>query len=796
MANDTQSENVEDRLASMLGRNDLVFAELEHLSDRDLESYNKQSLVFLAGLFNVSYSGLSETKLRNKLKKRRDKIRMIAATVPTLAPPETPNEDSDPPHAPVATNPTNQAPPHFQDDQSDGRSSGDPPGATRSSNDPINNTGKPETPGQDSRSSFPTTIDVSAYVRANMEAAGLDPRGGLDYSYMGVTRRDLDIRERQQRLDLDERDNNMREHIKQQLDENFEVLRLLIVTQNQQSNPNPNPNDNGPGGFSPIHGKDPDAAPKTSFSASGRWGNRFGATSPTDSFRGRPVNLDAVEEESMGHGRSPIMSPPLGGRANRYFQSRYRDEESITSNQRQFHPPRFNSSYSPLNDPRRGDLYHKYLGGIDGLQLTDITPSFLGELGYEGQDVKNTILRDVASLLDRWDTPDVNPKYYSGFSKLEELNVESFIDFYNHIQHQLKRYHIGLMPFDCIIPKWHHVGMTYPGMGEIRYVYQAETLFNILEKLLPKQDTIVKQCITTLLGSSHDGFKLLHLILGKSVPVFCLYKPSIPPKWQDHEDVAQMAKLWKLHFRLESKTGSNHSPIQQSLMFLQSLDDPILSPHLTSIRSSIQIFTETMTEHDETNVSLPINLTIDGITTTLTSFPATMNSTFNYATSNNFSMVTFAGKDTDLDMQGFVSNATTNIRSSTRSRTPRRGKDATKPQNPNKDVVCRGCHKKGHVKVECRELAKWIILSQAVKQLPDHTRKKVLESYHRHYSTAPPNPTIARSYRDILNEFCSNRNMTTDQVIAHYNWDAFIASNSDSEDEGFETAAEGEDDSE
>jgi hypothetical protein len=65
--------------------------------------------------------------------------------------------------------------------------------------------------------------------------------------------------------------------------------------------------------------------------------------------------------------------------------------------------------------------------------------------------------------------------------------------------------------------------MTYPGMGETKYIYQAETLFNILEKLLPAEDTIVKQCITTLLGSSHDGFKLLHIIFGKTVPVFCLY---------------------------------------------------------------------------------------------------------------------------------------------------------------------------------------------------------------------------------------------------------------------------------
>ena len=516
---------------------------------------------------------------------------------------------------------------------------------------------------------------------------------------------------------------------------------------------------------------------------------RFGATSPTGSFRGRSINLAAVDEEGSGGRRSPILSPP-GGRTSR----RNGDDESTISNhgQNPFIPSKFNLSYSPLNDPKRGEVYNKYLGGVDGLQLTEYTTTYLEELGYTGREVETTIVRDVAALLTRWDTPDINPKYYSGFSKLEDLSVESIVDFYNHIQHQLKRYHIGLMPFECIIPKWNHVGMTYPGMGEIKYVYQSETLFNILEKLLPIEETIVKQCITQLLGSSHDGFKLLRLVLGKSVPIFCLYKPSIPPKWEDHRDVAQMAKMWKLHYRLETKSGASHSPIQQSLMFLQSLDDPSLAPHLTSIRSSIQLFTETMTEHDETNIPLPTNLTIDGITTTLTAFPTTMNSTINYAASNNFSMVTFADTASDLDIQGLASNATT----ATRSRTPRRSRDTTRPQNPNKDVVCRGCHKKGHFEVDCRKLAKWIILSQAVKKLPHRQRKKVLDAYYKHYLTTPPNPTIARSYSNILHDFCVNRNLTMDQVIANYNWDGYTASDSDSDDDGFETAAEGEDGSE
>lgn len=821
MTEESKTEDYEARLATLRGRNELVNAKLENLSDRELDSFNKQTLVFLAGLFNISYSGLSELKLRNKIKERRDEIYMMASELPEKpATDPTPKEQSDrlPGSAGRSNaNESDREPMRDRDDQSESRSLGDPPGLHRSTKDgendpqiqgnqgggsfrgPIGSRSNQETPGGRSRTSLPTSIDVSAYVRANMEAAGLDPSGGLDYNYMGVTRRDLDLREEQQRLAMDERDERLRIHIKEQMNDNFEALRQLIDTKLQFQDREGTRSS----GFADVRGEDWDTATNAAFGASRRTdinpplsSQRFGATSPANSFRGRPVNLGAVDEEGFGGRRSPMLSPPLGGRSNRYAHGRNRDDESSLSNppigQHPFRSSRFHLSHSPLNDPKRGELYNKYLGGIDGLDLMDYNTSFLEELGFEGREMETTIMRDIAALLDRWEAPDVNPKYYSGFTKLEELTVESIVDFYNHIQHQLKRYHIGLMPFDCIIPRWHHVGMTYPGMGETKYIYQAETLFNILEKLLPVEDTIVKQCITTLLGSSHDGFKLLRIIFGKTVPVFCLYIPSVPPKWQNHQDVAQMAKLWKLHFRLESKTGGSHSPIQQSLMFLQSLDDPSLSPHLTSIRSSIQLFTETMTEHDETTVPLPSNLTIDGITTTLTAFPATMNSTINYATSNNFSMVTFADLDSELDMQGLVSSATT----TTKSRTPRRNRETPKPKNANKDVVCRGCHKKGHVEVDCRELAKWIILSQAVKKLPDRQRKKVLEAYYKHYSTAPPNPTIARSYSTILQEFCANRNLTMEQVIANYNWDGFTTSSSDSDDDGFETAAEGEDGSE
>ena len=71
----------------------------------------------------------------------------------------------------------------------------------------------------------------------------------------------------------------------------------------------------------------------------------------------------------------------------------------------------------------------------------------------------------------RDDKPDINPKYYSGFYKLEELNVKDFLDFYTHLSVQLRHYGIDLLDFDAVLPKWNHVGLTYPGIGETRYLY-------------------------------------------------------------------------------------------------------------------------------------------------------------------------------------------------------------------------------------------------------------------------------------------------------------------------------------
>lgn len=426
---------------------------------------------------------------------------------------------------------------------------------------------------------------------------------------------------------------------------------------------------------------------------------------------------------------------------------------------------------------------------------------FLESLGFQGEEVAKTIHRGVKTILACEELADINPKYIKGFSKLEELKLEAFVDFYSHLVVQLQRHGIGLLDFDAVLPKWGHIGLTLPRLGETRYLPGAEHLFHLLEKLLPSEEPIVKECTTSLVGVNHDGYRLLRDIMGKYIPVFCPYKSSIAPTWRKTPDVTHMVKLWKLHFKLLRKTGSINTPIQQSLLFLWSLVDPSLSVNVTSIQGQLQIYTESIDAFEVSAIALPSNLTIDGITTTLTAFPTPMESFYLFCKGNCYSMYdslydSSDSNDDSLDFQGFSSNETTSscsndLSSRGSSHKPKATCNDHKPDS-SKNIICHGCHKQGHKEIECHELAKWLIIAQAIKKLNKTTRKTVLERYYQFYSTEPPSKQISCSCIDQLCNFCTKPQMTPTQVVNHFNWESYIRS--DKED-GFETVAEGENES-
>ena len=458
--------------------------------------------------------------------------------------------------------------------------------------------------------------------------------------------------------DMDHRDEVLRQHVSIQLNSFQENMKQLLkdLNQNRSTVPDSVSVDRFEGNGTADEGTTFTKQWESAKSAANNYNRRnqphfaspppsmddgFGATSPTGNFRGRNVNLQSVREEGSNDGRSshslrgsPILgrnrltspdlqSPPIGFRPSSFgFEPVNQQAKTLaTPSASQFKDTFIGTS--PLADPKRGNLYRLYMGGITGVEdVDDLTLEHLENLGFVGEEINRIITRGIQQILRRKEMPDVAPKYYANFNKLKDLEVETITDFYSHLVIRLKRYGVYLLDFDALLPRWMHVGLTFPGAGELNYLQMSETLFNLLEKLLPLDEPIVKQIHTSLLGMNHDGFLFLRNVLAKCVPVFCPYKDSKAPTWRKTPDVAHIAKLWKLHFKLSRKTGSIYTPTQQSLMFLQSLKDPSLSSNATSIRGQIQLFTESIDAFEECEVHLPSNLIIDGITTTLTAFPS------------------------------------------------------------------------------------------------------------------------------------------------------------------------------
>jgi hypothetical protein len=187
---------------------------------------------------------------------------------------------------------------------------------------------------------------------------------------------------------------------------------------------------------------------------------------------------------------------------------------------------------SPLNDPRRGKMNDLYLWGANGCQhLPDLaSDEGLIRLGFDWSMV-DELMPVICDLVDEWSNPDIKPKYIdSSFKKLSTIDPDSFIEWYTHLCQDLRRYNIGLVPFDCILVKWANVGLCPPGVGAIKYMAMANPLFSVLDHLLPKSNLRVRECFIQLSGFQHDGYKLLDSVMARTLPVFCTSIAAAPPR--------------------------------------------------------------------------------------------------------------------------------------------------------------------------------------------------------------------------------------------------------------------------
>ena len=152
----------------------------------------------------------------------------------------------------------------------------------------------------------------------------------------------------------------------------------------------------------------------------------FGATSPIGNFRGRNVNLQSVREEEESHdgnrsshslrgspalGRnrltSPdLQSPPIGFRPSTFGFETFEQAKTRTSPITSQFPKDTFVGTSPLADPKRGNLYRLYMGGIAGVEdVDDLTLTHLESLGFVGEEINRIITRGIQQILRREEMP-------------------------------------------------------------------------------------------------------------------------------------------------------------------------------------------------------------------------------------------------------------------------------------------------------------------------------------------------------------------------------------------------------
>ena len=336
------------------------------------------------------------------------------------------------------------------------------------------------------------------------------------------------------------------------------------------------------------------------------------------------------------------------------------------------------------------------------------------------------------------------------------------------------------------------MALCFPGVGNSKYLLMAKPLYSILVKLLPDHP-IVTECRKGLSGFQHDGYKLLMSVMKRALPAFNSSIPMFPPRWEDIKNASEMAQLWLLYFRYQDKLGTWYSPIDRSKLYLNSLREHSMLGLVASLQGSIESFRTGVDLRDD-EIELPHHLTIDGILETLlTATSSPLDTSITFASSH--ATRALPPSDDSFDFGLTIPNIQGAIHA-TASGAPANRCGRRKPAQSHRSdndngLRCRACRKKNHEEVDCRELAKLLILSDRLKSLTPALKKKVVESYTKFYGEAP-SPAMHSTSCAKLEEFCNSRGISESELEAAFHWENYCLAadleDIDSESSGQETS--------
>jgi hypothetical protein len=313
-------------------------------------------------------------------------------------------------------------------------------------------------------------------------------------------------------------------------------------------------------------------------------------------------------------------------------------------------------------------------------------------------------------------------------------------------------------------------GLCPPGVGALKYMAMGRALFPILDKLLPKSNPVVLDCINQLSGFHHDGYRLLDSIMARILPVFNPSLSAEAPRWDEYGNITEMATHWNLYFRLVAKKGASFSPTERSLLFLNSITEHSLLGLVTSLKGSIQVFSDSLDEFED-NTPLPTHLNIQGLVKTLTSTQSPLTSSLAFAKLNTTKSTSLFLPNFGIvipNIQGAASHATV-----TGPPYKRGGRRSNAPRRSTKGTVCHTCGLPNHEEIECRQLGRLLVMSQRAEKLPAHIKKKVIENFKKHYGL-PLTPASHKTALRDLEEWYIARNVSEEETAAWFDWDGFV----------------------
>jgi hypothetical protein len=256
--------------------------------------------------------------------------------------------------------------------------------------------------------------------------------------------------------------------------------------------------------------------------------------------------------------------------------------------------------------------------------------------------------------------------------------------------------------------------------------------------------------------------------------------------------VPSIAKAWTVYFAFSAKDGTTYTPFKQSNMFLKSIKEHSLLGQVSSYKGQLKQFSDSINEFEEPFTPLPDYLTIGKIAESLLTTTSPVDTSITFASASSTTVLSPMSHRTTTfpNIQGVIPQIHATARSPPNQRGGRRAPTAPRTRRTsNSGIFCRACQRKNHEEVDCRELGRWLIFNNRHRTLSKDLQRRVIENYNRFYDSSPPAPSTARSCARQLEDFCSERNTSPDEVAQYYDWEAY-ANYCEQEDEGFASAQE------